>query len=377
MIKELFKKQIHVTHIGNSLIDYKERFVLQHSLLDDGAIDSVLAINEAHVLSNTDKLFFMPGCTVPRFKVKQYCTATGMSVSKTPANANVIIKGDDTEREIIREEYSSYNVSVSSFKKWLIKNWSEEEEEGLIDASHVKALLTLLDSSDLYHMVSLDGWSEQAQLTDVNKDWVFQLKENAIVSHKIWISTEKALTDFEDIVLSGKPIVYQDTLLQLINENTVMDREMHDETVKMFESKDTNNHVLAMEVMANCNYEKSALYLLHLFKECRSEIYDRKERNHVNFQGLCKFFDIEPGCNYTLDDIIKIAKEKNLITADQVPTLMHLAKDELEADLNSDHFQVSGIEMNDDLSQAIERADQLRLAKLSSTPTVSQDLNNL
>ena len=32
----------------------------------------------------------------------------------------------------------------------------------------------------------------------------------------------------------------------------------------MFNSSDQDNHVMAMEIMANCNYEDSMLYLEHV-----------------------------------------------------------------------------------------------------------------
>ena len=55
---------------------------------------------------------------------------------------------------------------------------------------------------------------------------------------------------------------------------------------QMFLSSDSDNHVLAMEIMANSNYSQSIFYLLRLFKDYNRKISDQRSRNHVNFKSL-------------------------------------------------------------------------------------------
>ena len=374
MIKELFKKQIYITSIDKTSIDFKVNWVLPYDQLERGAINELLAVDSSYKLSSTDKIYFMPGCIVPRFKVKQYCEATGLSVSKTIDNANIIIKGDASESELVYDDSLYYRLPTKKFASFIKKNFDFSEQP------FIKALYDLLADPDLYPFVSLNGWSMSNTLKD-GEVWDHVLSDVDVMSstHRVWKSTERSLNDLDKIIASGKTIVHEDVVLQIIGETTIMDKEMYDELNKMFDSQDVNNHVLAMEVMANCNFEKSALYLLSLFKQNRNSISNRSERNHVNFKSLCKFFGVRPGEYLSLDSVIEIAKNKNLITKEEIPTLMYLAKEELEESLSdqTDHFNIGEISINDDLSEAIEKADQLRLAKENSIQDVPQDLNNI
>ena len=374
MIKELFKKQIYITSIDKKSIDFKVNWVLPYDQLERGAINELLAVDTSYKLSSADKIYFMPGCVVPRFKVKQYCESTGLSVSKTIDNANIIIKGDGSESEIVDDDSLYYRLPTKKFASFIKKNFDFTEHP------FVKALFDLLADPDLYPFVSLSGWSTSNTLKDC-EEWDHVLSDVDIMSsnHRVWKSTERSLNDLDKIIASGKTILHEDVVLQIIGETTIMDKEMYDELNKMFDSHDVNNHVLAMEVMANCNFEKSALYLLSLFKKNRNSISSRTERNHVNFKSLCKFFGVKPGEYLSLDSVIEIAKNKNLITKEEIPTLMYLAKEELEEDLRqqTDHFNIGEISINSDLSEAIEKADQLRLAKENSIQDVPQDLNNI
>lgn len=363
MLRELFKKQIVITDITQEGIQFTTRLALHKSELAEGAISEVLADTTEYQFSASDKIFFMPGCTVPRFKVKQLCEATGMSVGKTPDNATVIIKGDNTEQEIVQEEYISQYITVEECLNWIEKNYSV----GNLGTLSIKQELSKDDTFDL---VVLYGYNVQRAVrtgaADQNYRWVKQTVNSSASSINIWISEDKKLRDFDKILDTMKPIVYQNNLLAIINSSNIMTEEMYHEAVKMFESEDNNNHVLAMELMANCDYQKSAIYLLLLLKNHSSEINNRKEKDHVNFRSLCSFFDISAGESLTLDEIIEVCTRINAIGTEELPVLMKLVKEDMSDDLSSTFFRVKDIEPNDDLTEAIERADRIRQAKLAS-----------
>jgi hypothetical protein len=106
--------------------------------------------------------------------------------------------------------------------------------------------------------------------------------------------------------------------------------------------------------------------LLLLLKNHSSQINNRKEKDHVNFRSLCSFFDISTGESLTLDEVIEICTRINAIGTEELPLLMKLVKEDMSDDLSSTFFRVKDIEPNDDLTEAIERADRIRQAKLAS-----------
>ena len=91
----------------------------------------------------------------------------------------------------------------------------------------------------------------------------------------------------------------------------------------MFESSDEDNHVLAMEIMANSKYEDSILYLLMLISEYSYRINVSNTRNHVNFKSMLSYFGWQPRdvCHQSTDKIIKYIDNKGLLTVHMIKRL--------------------------------------------------------
>ena len=125
--------------------------------------------------------------------------------------------------------------------------------------------------------------------------------------------------------IQGKPIYCESELLTNINgdDSTVIDYEVYQQLKTMFESSDDDNHVLAMEIMANSHYENSILYLLMLISEFHYTISNTHTKNHVNFKSMLAYFNWVPRniSSQDADDIIKIIDEKGLLTLDMIKIL--------------------------------------------------------
>ena len=74
--------------------------------------------------------------------------------------------------------------------------------------------------------------------------------------------------EYKDILddIQNKTIFDESELLAMINgdDAVTITPEVYQQLVKMFQSSDQDNHIMAMEIMANSNYIDSALYLLLL-----------------------------------------------------------------------------------------------------------------
>jgi hypothetical protein len=89
----------------------------------------------------------------------------------------------------------------------------------------------------------------------------------------------------------------------------------------MFKSSDKDNHVLAMEIMANSNYSQSIFYLLRLFKDFSDKMANQKSRNHVNFKSLVSYLSIGSATyNWDLiaNKMLEIIKDKGLLTLQMI-----------------------------------------------------------
>ena len=102
-----------------------------------------------------------------------------------------------------------------------------------------------------------------------------------------------------------------------------IDEEVFQQLKNMFDSSDNDNHVLAMEIMANSKYEDSVLYLLMLISENAYKINNSNTRNHVNFKSMLTYFGWQPRdvSHQNTDDIVQIIDKKGLLTVDMIKRL--------------------------------------------------------
>jgi len=169
-------------------------------------------------------------------------------------------------------------------------------------------------------------------------------------SNHIKYCTQENFDIIRDL-FTGNITYIQDDILKILNQDVVIDKEMYKQIDAMLESGDNSNIKIAMEIMANSNYEHSAPYLLLLFKNYGYRIWDSGFRNHVNFKSLVEFFDLNGRRGYTnidLDEIINILKTKKFLTKETINIFMPLAYDEIKENCSLEHFKVSKIEFLDD-----------------------------
>lgn len=359
MLREVFKKQIIITSNQDEPLEFVTRLAIRYTDLKIDAIDELLNSQDTYEFQPKDKVFFLPGCTIPRFKTNNYFKSIDVGVSKTSAGANVIVVGPETGKSVLKRDVDYYSVHITNLQDYVEKKYPVGDPIGV-------QIRSLLESEDCYDYFMFKDYS-------VKQSWRDTLCKHTDTVHS-WVTEEKRLKDIEDAILGGKIILNESYLLDKCNQ-TVMNDEMYEETRKMFDSDDTNNHVLAIELMANCNYQKSAVYLLMLMKEFRGEIQRRSESKHVNFESLCTFFDLNVGDYFHFDDMVKTLFEKNCITKADYTKLITLAKEEFGTGLNSDYFRYSDIEPTETFMDALEKAElkALNLSTQDATQAETQE----
>jgi hypothetical protein len=131
----------------------------------------------------------------------------------------------------------------------------------------------------------------------------------------------------------------------------------------MFKSNDDDNHVLAMEIMANANYLESLVYLLLLFADYGSRMYNQRSRNHVNFKSLCGFLGVTVG-DVDQDDVCKVLIKKNAVTKENMEIVLKHYQDTL-ADRHT-YFKPHGITFSKEITALLN--EQLVIPLQEFTP---------
>jgi hypothetical protein len=164
--------------------------------------------------------------------------------------------------------------------------------------------------------------------------------------------------------IQGKPIYNETELITNINgdDSTIIDEEVFQQLKNMFESSDSDNHILAMEIMANSHYEKSVLYLQMLLSNYCYQISNSHTKSHVNFKSMLSYFNWIPRNigNRSAEKIVEIIDDKGLLTVDMIKRLYKEYTYSIHGNINHDDvFEVKEVTIKQ------EYLDKLNLSSLN------------
>ena len=260
---------------------------------------------QGYVPVKGDMIYLLPGVNIPRVKLKDLALSLGIRVVRDPAKANVIFAGRNSIAKITSSRWA-YKIS-STFALERIKEICD-------DGYYIQNLETAIastgetdifgDYNDIYNILAKSSRNHCDSSFAYTIDPEYSEMYNTVKSKTIYSEAE---------------------LLNNINgdDSTTIDEEVFQQLKNMFDSSDNDNHVLAMEIMANSKYEDSVLYLLMLISENAYKINNSNTRNHVNFKSMLTYFGWQPRdvSHQNTDDIVQIIDKKGLLTVDMIKRL--------------------------------------------------------
>jgi hypothetical protein len=152
-------------------------------------------------------------------------------------------------------------------------------------------------------------------------------------------------------LIKGKEIIDESCLLDQLNgdDAVIIDADMFTQLSTMFNSSDDDNHILAMEIMANSKYKESLLYIEMIFKNHAYTIGQSNTKNHVNFKSLLSYLGKNNRyIDTSLDDIMESLISKKVLTKDKVDILLENYAEEINNRGDSTYFKVQTITVNED-----------------------------
>ena len=272
----------------------------------EGADDLNEIVNaQGYVPVKGDMIYLLPGVNIPRVKLKDLALNLGIRVVRDPAKANIIFAGRNSVAKITSSRWA-YKVS-STFALERIKAICD-------DGFYIQNLETAITSTG-----ETDIFGSYDDITNI----IAYNTRNEYNSSYIY-TIDPEYSEMYTTVKS-KTIYSETELLNNINgdDSTTIDEEVFQQLKNMFDSSDTDNHVLAMEIMANSKYEDSILYLLMLISENAYKINSSNTRNHVNFKSMLTYFGWQPrDVNHqNTENIVEMIDNKGLLTVDMIKRL--------------------------------------------------------
>ena len=316
----------------------------------DPSIDTFNINQNGYTPMKGDKLYFLPGVNIPRIKLKDLATKFGIRTVRDVSEANVIFGSSKTKDKmtgytwkykipttLVQLFFETYKNDMDDYQFSKIDNALEfyTEEYILTDWSTARNFT----DNDLPQW---NSYSQQPQYTD------YHSKSRASSEHVHEVN--KDYIHLYDLI-KGKEIIDESCLLDQLNgdDAVIIDADMFTQLTTMFNSSDDDNHILAMEILANSKYKESLLYIEMLFKNHSYSIGNCHTKNHVNFKSLLSYLGKSNRyIDTSLDDIMESLISKKVLTKDKVDILLENYGHEIKNRGDSTYFKVQTITVNED-----------------------------
>ena len=281
--------------------------------------------SKGYVPKQGDMIYLLPGVNIPRVKLKDLALNLGIRVVRDPEKANVIFSGKSSMGKMTGSTWyyiADAEIILNNIKEICKDEYYIEKLETALDASGATKICA--DWSDMRNCLARDNYD------CYNSYYIYAIEEDHADTYN---------------AMQGKPIYNESELITNINgdDSTIIDEEVFQQLKNMFESSDSDNHILAMEIMANSHYEKSILYLQMLLSDYNYQISNSHTKNHVNFKSMLSYFNWAPRNinNRSAEQIVSIIDEKGLLTVDMIKRLYKEYTRSVHGNINySDVFEV-------------------------------------
>lgn len=318
-----------------------------------------------------DKLYFLPGVNIPRVKLKNLILDYNVTIVKNVKDATAIFG-------------SKHSISKMMTTKWYYSLKTEDFKECYqalkphLDDRAIDNIDTALEfyTGEWVH----SDWNSITKICDndlnVYKTLIINpgiVAESNRTSKYLEVISEEYYKLLSD--LQGKVILSDGSLVDKLNgdQAIVINAEVYDQLTQMFESTDEDNHIIAMEIMANSNYKQSLLYMHLIFKEHYYKISNCHTKNHVNFKSLLAYLGKD---NYSLqsslDTIVKSLLEKQVLTEEMLNILMDKYSMEITDGGDDVFFKVKNITVSEEVLLTINSNYEYRI-RPEFTPAVVEE----
>jgi hypothetical protein len=310
-------------------------------------VDFLPINNKDYTPTKGDKLYFLPGVNIPRVKLKDLSLQHGIKTVRDIDQATHVFCGKNTKDKLVTSHWY-YQMPTENLRNLLA------DADGMMDEYYKENLREALEhyNEDVV-IVDYTSASElrNAELSVIQK----YIKNNTLRSSNVYYTVDDDHKDLFPGILS-LDLFHESKLLKHINgdDAATIDETMFNQISDMFKSSDQDNHILAMEIMANCNYIDSLLFIEMLFKDFSHQMANCHTKNHVNFKSLISF--LGKNKNYmgtTIDEVMKSLIAKDVLDVDKVNVIMKYYGEEIANQGGTEFFEIKSLTLNENTAKLL------------------------
>ena len=316
----------------------------------DPSSDTLNIVKNEYTPMKGDKLYFLPGVNIPRIKLKDLATKFGIRTIRDINEATIIFGSSKTKDKMTGSSWK-YKIPTP-----VVQLFFETYKNDMDDYQFSKIETALEFYTEEY---ILTDWSTARNFTDTDcpqfNSYSLQPVYLDYVNNKRTSSeyVYDVATEYISIFnsLKGREIIDESCLLDQLNgdDAVIIDADMFTQLTTMFNSSDDDNHILAMEILANSKYKESLLYIEMIFKNHAYSIGNCHTKNHVNFKSLLSYLGKSNRyIDTSLDNIMESLISKKVLTKDKIDILLENYGHEINNRGDSTYFKVQTITVNED-----------------------------
>jgi hypothetical protein len=301
-----------------------------------------------------DKLFFLPGVNIPRVKLKNLTTTYNIKTVRDITDATHIFAGKDTSGKIGEIQWHNTLDTIA------LTNFLQIAKDDIDSYDFTKLLLATADYEEPYiycdyntRRILLGFDNVLPCMTDL------RFQQNLLkLQYNNSIRVTAIKSDYETLYsdISQCTLYSESGLLAHVNgdDAIIIDETIFDQLKTMLYSSDEDNATLALEIMANCNYSDSLLYLEMLFKECAHRISNCNAKKHVNFKSLLSYLNKNSRyLDTSLDNIVESLINKKVLSQDKLDILINRYNEELKHYGSTNYFKVKTFTMSTEVLELL------------------------
>lgn len=317
----IFSNNLKTTVISNTVFES-----LLKSL--DEIFKPIINKNSEYIPNEKDCLYFLPGCTVPRFKISKFIKKYNNKMVKFRDKANTLFISNKIQKNI----FEPYSNNFSYIKKTLILKYisSEEKQNEIMNSSSEYVKI-----GPQYHL--------PRNLKIEDDICSYQFKDHNMVDL------------FKNIYLNSCIIYNESLIFKYLNDYNVLSEQQYHSIKLLFESEDVKDTNLAMETLANCDFEKNCVFIVLLLAEYKTKINKSNVKNHVNFKTLLNYFQLDLNSRIDIDVITECLINKNLLNDFTFNQLTPLAHDAINNKYSSDYFKIGNLIPSENLIDILDK----------------------
>lgn len=281
------------------------------------------------------KIYISRQVDLPRVKLREFLKNKKTTLTTKIENTDIIIV---TEPSDIVADFTKKREYVGTVKtKDLIKQLE------LLSSQTPELFSTLLKELENYpHPTVATSYHFRSNL-DVELDY-----------DSNYIKIVEDPTFYEDLLTNYKFCLSSDLLSMIVDDSPALTHEQYNQLIKMI-SGDNDNQVIAMEIMANCNYVKSLHYLCAIFMNQSNLMYHNPAKRHVNFKSLLSFLERDlSGLDMDLPHAIKLLHKNGVLNEETMAFIRDEFLINASCTHHLDYYNIQAVELQYTTPEIIE-----------------------